>query len=428
MTTLDRPVFEPRARTALTHRTVDTLLIGGLSILVFAAMFLLVPKDVDISHLSWTMFYLGFIVNGPHFFASYWHLYVDNASRLHEKRFVFAGFVVPLLLIVGLYAASRNATQRTLGLMVGVMYLSVGWHYVKQIFGVMLVSSAAHGSPVSGLQKKLLRVNLLVVWLMSWTFANERSWTTAKENGFFGVSYSSANVNQFLRNNALGFLASHFRLAVYLLVGLSLGFALVAFVRQWIDTGTTMAPVGWVAWASIYVWYLPVLYHPAYFYLVPFFHSLQYLLFSVTFSWNKARSDSAIDDPIGPIAPIARPTNGEPAFLETATGGDLGAAVDPALEADRVIETARLRRQKFVLRLGLFSVFAVSLGAAGFHWIPEWMDRNMNYRSAALGGQFWVVAFNVFINVHHYFVDSVIWRGTNPQVRKFLQPRTTRAS
>jgi hypothetical protein len=410
--------FERRSRTALVRPSFDILVIGGLSLFIFGVMFLLVPKDVDINHLSWTMFYLGFVVNGPHFFASYWHLYVDNRQRLREWRFAFAGFVVPAVLVTSLFAASRKPTVHTLGLLVGLMYLSVGWHYVKQIFGVSLVSSAAHGRPVTGIAKKLFRVNLLIVWLMSWTFANQHSWDSDK-SGFFGATYSSANLDQIFKDNGLTYVANHFRVIVYLLVGVSLTLALGAFLRQWIRTGSTMAPVGWVAWASIYVWYLPVLAHPAYFYLVPFFHSIQYLLFSVTFSWNKARSESAIDDPIAPITPVLGVESsdlGESVLVEPLAK----VAVDP-------LEISRLRRQKFALRFGLFVVFAFLLGAAGFHWLPEWMDRNYNYRGKALGGQFWVVAFNVFINVHHYFVDSVIWRGTNPQVRKFLKPKTLRA-
>ncbi len=411
MTTLDQTYFERGPRTALTRRSLDAWLIGGLSVLVFAVVFLAVPKNVEIVDLSWTMFYLGFVVNSPHFFASYWHLYVDNTKRLREVRFAFAGFVVPVLLSIGIYAASRYRTDHSLGLMVSLMYLSVGWHYVKQIFGVMLVSSAAHGRPVSGVCKKLLRVNLLVMWLMSWTFANQHSWkASAPENGFFGVSYASANLSQILRNNGLAYVASHFRLIVYLLVGITVAFTVLAFMRQWIQTGSTMAPVGWVAWASLYVWYLPVFAHPAYFYLVPFFHSLQYLLFSVTFSWNKARFESEIDAPVVLSAP------------DTAIEDSTEVATKPTVDP---LEIGRRRRQQFVLRFGLFLVSAFVLGAAGFHWIPEWMDRNMSYRSAALGGQFWVVAFNVFINVHHYFVDSVIWRGSNPQVRKYLRPRTS---
>lgn len=26
----------------------------------------------------------------------------------------------------------------------------------------------------------------------------------------------------------------------------------------------------------------------------------------------------------------------------------------------------------------------------------------------------------MFINIHHYFIDSVIWRNGNPEVRQFL--------
>lgn len=386
MTTFEQTVAATRptqrTRPALVHRHLDAWLIGGISIVVFALMFILVPKDADIGQVSWTTFYLAFLINGPHFFASYWHIYVDNARRLREPRFAFAGFVVPALLIVGLIVASQRGNDKTLGHMVNLMYLSVGWHYVKQIFGVTLVSSAAHGRPVAGWPKKLLRFNLLTIWLMSWVFTNQYAWTSNR--GFFGVTYSSANITGFLDDIGLSFVGDHLRLSVYVLVATTAAVALGGFAHQWIVTGKTLAPVGWVAWASIYIWYLPVLAHPAYFYFVPLFHSLQYLLFSVTFSWNKA------------------------------AGEDLA----PSLMTDRQ------RRQQFVTRFAVFVAFAFVLGAAGFHWLPEYLDRNVDYRPNQLGGQFWVVAFNLFINIHHYFVDSVIWRGTNPQVRKYLRPRS----
>lgn len=388
MTTFDTPVRVRQPRTALVHRHLDAWLIGGVSIVLFALMFVVVPKDANISHVSWTAFYLAFLVNGPHFFASYWHMYVDNAPRLREPRFAFAAFVVPVLLVVGLVVASQRGNDKTLGYMVNLMYLSVGWHYVKQIFGVTLVSSAAHGRPIGGWPKRLLRTNLLTVWLMSWVFSNQYAWTSS--GGFFGVSYSSANVSGFLSDNGFGILADHLRVVIYVVVAATALVALAEFGRKWIVTGTTMAPVGWVAWASIYVWYLPVLAHPSYTYFVPFFHSLQYLLFSVTFSWNKA------------------------------VGVD-GEAANAPLYDPRARE--RRRRQQFAQRFGLFVVFAVVLGAAGFHWVPEYLDRNASLRPSVLGGQFWVVAFNLFINIHHYFVDSVIWRGSNPQVRTFLRPR-----
>jgi hypothetical protein len=414
-----------KPRSALVERNFDILTIGGLSIVVFALMFVFVPKDVNITQISWTMFYLGFVVNGPHFFASYWHIYVDNKSRLREPRYFFAAFIVPFLLVVGLGVAARNPTDHTLGLMVGLMYLSVGWHYVKQIFGVTLVSSAAHGHPIAGLPKKLLRLNLLTVWLMSWVFANESAWKSSAPNGgFYNVSYGSADIKGFLSRNRLGFVSNHFRLTVYLLVGLTFAAAAAAFLHRWVATGSTMAPVGWVAWASIYVWYLPVLYHPAFFYFVPLFHSLQYLLFSVTFSWNKAQTE-AQTAALRAVHAASDTTDGEPS-IDSVDGSNQivldQTHPDPILTEELL---ARARRQKFIQRFGFFVVFAVVFGAAGFHWLPEWLDRNVSYRSAILGGHFWVVAFNLFINIHHYFVDSVIWRGTNPQVRAFLKPRTS---
>lgn len=371
------------ARSVLVHRNVDAWLIGGISLVLFALMFVVVPRDADINSVSWTAFYLAFVVNGPHFFASYWHLYVDNGrDLLRNRRYVFAGIVVPIALIVGLFVASRRPSEATLASMVNIMWISVGWHYVKQIFGVSLVASAAHGRPIGGLTKSLYRINLLSVWLMTLVFSNDRGSKTA----FFGVTSTSFDLTGWLERIHLYWIADHLRLVVYVIVGVTALAAIGGFVRQWIRTGKTMAPVGWIAWLSIYVWYLPVFYHPSYGYLIPFFHSLQYLLFSVTFSWNKSRRI------------LEQPT--------TVTATD-----------------DRIRRRRFVEKFGLFVAVSVVLGAAGFHWIPEWLDRNATLRPTVLGPQFYVVAFNLFINIHHYFVDSVIWRGSNPQVRTFLRPR-----
>jgi hypothetical protein len=42
------------------------------------------------------------------------------------------------------------------------------------------------------------------------------------------------------------------------------------------------------------------------------------------------------------------------------------------------------------------------------------------YDEAALGATVFLFASWVFINVHHYFLDSVMWRSANPDVKRFL--------
>ena len=369
VTTFDGPIAagvrRDRPRTAVVHRNLDAWLIGGFSLLVFAVMYVSVDKGTAASQVTWAAFYLAFVVNGPHFFASYWHIYVDGRAKIfHDRRYFWAGVVVPILLVVGLLIGSQRPTDATLGRMVSLMYLSVGWHYVKQIFGVALVSSAAHGRPVIGWAKLALRINLLAIWLMSFVTTNDYK----GGNVFYGVKYHSAGLPDWTRPTA------------YVIVAATAVVALGLQAAEWVRSGTSMALVGWVAWATIYVWYLPVLVHQGFFYFVPFFHSLQYLMFSVTLSWNKSRDGKSVlaDQP------------------------------------------ARLR---FIRRFGAFVVVSFVLGAAGFHWLPEWLDRNHAVRPDVLGAAYWVVAFNLFINIHHYFVDNVIWRRTNDDIRTFLRPR-----
>ncbi len=112
--------------------------------LVFGVMYVSADKGTAASQVTWAAFYLAFVVNGPHFFASYWHIYVDGRSKiLQDPKYFWAAVIVPFLLLVGLVIGERRPTDATLGFMVNIM--SVGWHYVKQIFGVSVVSSAAHG-------------------------------------------------------------------------------------------------------------------------------------------------------------------------------------------------------------------------------------------------------------------------------------------
>ena len=57
-----------------------------------------------------------------------------------------AGLVVPLVLVAwATVALRRRARPQSLGWMIQLMFLLVGWHYVKQGFGVLSVLSARRG-------------------------------------------------------------------------------------------------------------------------------------------------------------------------------------------------------------------------------------------------------------------------------------------
>ena len=60
------------------------------------------------------------------------------------------------------------------------------------------------------------------------------------------------------------------------------------------------------------------------------------------------------------------------------------------------------------------------LGAAGFWWAPTALDTLAGYDRAVFGTTVFVFIAWTFINIHHYFIDNVIWRRENPETRRHL--------
>ena len=54
-----------------------------------------------------------------------------------------------------------------------------------------------------------------------------------------------------------------------------------------------------------------------------------------------------------------------------------------------------------------------------FELVPNTMDNTLRTFNA-WGMFFFFTAAMLFINIHHYFIDNVLWRFKDPQVRKYL--------
>ncbi len=67
-----------------------------------------------------------------------------------------------------------------------------------------------------------------------------------------------------------------------------------------------------------------------------------------------------------------------------------------------------------------FLLFGFLVGIAVFIILPLSLDTFIDYRGTALGSGVFLFFFVVFINIHHYFLDSVMWRRENPDVRRYL--------
>jgi hypothetical protein len=69
------------------------------------------------------------------------------------------------------------------------------------------------------------------------------------------------------------------------------------------------------------------------------------------------------------------------------------------------------------------------LGYLAFAGIPHLLDAHLAYDRNIFGPRLFLFLFTIFLNVHHYFMDNVIWRRGNPDVQRFLfQPKAAAAS
>ena len=122
-----------------------------------------------------------------------------------------------------------------------------------------------------------------------------------------------------------------------------------------------------VPFIALYIWWLPqTRQYEFYFLLTPMFHSLQYLAFVYKMEDGRLRG-----------------------------------------ERHREIKAT-------ALVVGL--VFA---GWLAFEMLPNTLDNALGTFNAWQMFFFFTAAM-LFINIHHYFIDNVLWRFRDPQVRAYL--------
>jgi hypothetical protein len=128
---------------------------------------------------------------------------------------------------------------------------------------------------------------------------------------------------------------------------------------------------------TIWAWTVYSSIDPLIRYVIPALHSIQYLYFVWLMRRNEARAAE------GP------PTFGRPVAV----------------------------------RLGFLAVSAVALAWLLFHGAPGYLDGILvapprrGAEPDALGETPFFAAFFVVVNLHHYFMDHVIWRRENPDTR-----------
>lgn len=339
------------------------MMMGGLSIITAVMCFVCTDRGASITTVAEFAALLAFVCNNPHFLASYGLLYRDYRADIFRKRAYFwAAVLAPALIAVPIALAWYRQNGTLMGHVVSAMFFFVGWHYVKQIFGCVIVTSVQRGIYYSLYQKNLILFNLFMTWAMSWI----QSHLGGPNGEFYGVRYTN-----------LG-LAPWSLYVVYALAGISGALVVREHVKIYVERGQKPSPPAVAAWLSIYIWYLPVAYHPQYGYLIPFFHSLQYL-----------------------------------AFIWHLKSGEIRGQIRELKE--------REWRAAWLRKIAYYSAGVVVTGAFAFEIIPRLLDSaGWLPRGGALGSEPFMVGILLFINIHHYFIDNVIWKSDNPKLKTYL--------
>ena len=270
----------------LFHPVIDFMLAGGGSLLLALPIILLIQdkKAVEATALWWGLV-LSNVLNFPHFANSYQLLYTGIGKRIFgadstpkvRLRYIWAGFVAPALILGFMFLAYSLGDPRLLGYAANAMAFTVGWHYVKQGYGVIAVLSAIRRIYYSEIEKRLLLVNGYVVWIYSWLQLNK----TLHEEKLYGVKFFTFDMPPMLLT--VGAIAAGLTTAAVVVA-----FAVRILVRK--QAVSWNGVVGYVC--ALYLWSLAFHYDLIFAIFIPAFHSLQYLLFTWRYQLNKVSSEA----------------------------------------------------------------------------------------------------------------------------------------
>ncbi|WP_027153426.1 hypothetical protein [Mesorhizobium sp. WSM2561] len=352
----------------------DFLMLGGSAFLILPVLFF-VPLKYE-GFVGATMLLLAHLINHPHFAHSYQLFYRNFGRKVRgdgydknlQVRYIFAGVVVPLIM-GGFFAyGSIAGNARLLGYAGNAMAFFVGWHYVKQGYGMLMVDAVLKRRFFNEQDKKVLLFNGYAVWLFAWLQTN----AVITERQFWGLDYYTFAAPSWVTNIAVFAAAA------------STAATVVMLINRWRKHGGTLPYNGVVAYVvSLYAWILFVRINPLWLLVVPALHSLQYLAVVWRYQTNVEldRSDAVI----------------EPEFKVLSIIGPI-----------------------YRLRVLGFIIIGSILGILGFWLVPIALSALIPYNKEVLGSSLFLFIAWIFINVHHYFLDNVMWRRGNPEVSKYL--------
>lgn len=358
----------------LFHPLVDFLCLGGGSLLLIALLAIFIPLEAATPAASVITLGLANLINHPHFAHSYQIFYENFWQKIHQSnpskslrvRYIVAGLIVPTALASFFGISILINDAQTLSYGANIMLFFVGWHYVKQGYGMLIVDSVLKRKFFGDWEKKILLVNAYTCWIFFWLLTN---WTISEQN-IWGLRSSAFSIPIWILYSG----------AIVAMVTTGLTFSMLS--RKCLIERSLLPFNGLVAYfTSLYIW-MALRIDPFFLFFVPVFHSLQYLVVVWRYQYNKV------------------------SYSNLKNSG-------PETDSYDSSSTTLWRFVRFV-------AVGVALGYLGFWAIPQFFDSTISYNQTIFGGTMFMFIFWIFINIHHYFIDNVIWRRENPDTRRFL--------
>ena len=357
-------------------RLAEAMALGGGTLVLFPLAWLFRSRlglDASETFVDAFAYHAALVINNPHFAVTYLLFYREAGSHvlgralppMQRARYVLAGFVVPLALLAWAGFALSRGSARSMGFMIELMFFLVGWHYVKQGFGILTVFSARRGYRFDPLERKAVLVHCFAGWAYAWASPAAPGRSVQEK----GVVYMALAHPPWLEQIT--------RVAF----GLSAVALIAALARKWRNEKQLPPFAPLLAFlVSIWLWTVYSNVDPLMLYLIPALHSIQYLYVV----WLLKRNE-------------AREAEGPPLF-----------------------------GRPVALRLAVLAASSIGLAWVLFRGAPSILDSRLVLTSSAseapsgLGDTPYLAAIFVFVNIHHYFMDTVLWRRENPRTRYLL--------
>ena len=331
------PVAAAAARSPyFVNRWVDAMLIGGLSIITWLGLQAFYT-GADTKPLVTIALVLSLFVNFPHFSATVYRLY---QSSEHTREFPVTAWGLPFIIFGAVFACFWQP-EAVAPYFLLLFFFWSPYHYSGQTVGITMVYARRCGFPIGRRERLALSAFVFAAFVSGATHMQENGLTD-----FYGMSIPILALPAWMGPAAEAVMGAG-----------ALAFA--GFAVAWCRAQRRLLPpVVLLPAVAHFIWFVPGASLKSFLIVIPFFHSLQYLLIALVVQL-KRRVDA-----------------------------------DGAERSWRRVRAEALRWGARNITGGVLLFIGLPLC---FAWLPLPFLTIAGIIAAA-------------VNVHHFFVDGVIWK------------------